>query len=453
MALTRTDVGVYESKTGNGTAAFATGSFTPPANSLLVIAVGFISNGLTGDIGTPTIEGGGLTYTSRATAFGLAAWAMKLAIFTAPVGASPSSMTITVDDDNNQDIFGWTVAVTAFTGYDTTTPVAGAVSSAGTNIGDGEEKQTLGATPAEADVSMLFIYLDSSTGPPKPTLAAGWTKIYDAKTAGEGGLATARREASTSTEVKVTDVFGNVGSFAKGSLISLIVKASTGATVTDLAGTLAGVGALSGVLTTVAGLIATLTGTGTINGELRTIASLQASPGGLGTINGQLVTVASLSAALSGTGSLAGELRVLASLAAALTGTGAIAGQLTDLATMAAQLEGSGHLDGRLTDVASLAAALTGSGSLLGLLELVLGQRLVLPTRAVVVPSRPTAAAVAASSSRARVRLNRSTLAAVVPSRPSTATIAAAASRAVAHANKSTRARISRRVTRTKLHR
>jgi hypothetical protein len=228
VALSRTDVGIYESSTAIGTAAFTTPSFTPPANSLLVVSVGFIGNNTTGDLGTPTIEGGSLTYTSRSTAFGSAAWSTKLAIFTAPVGGSPSSMTIKVDDDNNQNIYGYTVSVVAFTGYDTTTPIAGIVSSGSTNIGDGEEKQTLSATPAEADVSLLFLYLDSLNSPPKPSLAAGWTKIHEAKTAGEGGLAVARRETSTSTEVKVTDIYtaGAGGTFSKASMISLIVKAA-----------------------------------------------------------------------------------------------------------------------------------------------------------------------------------------------------------------------------------
>jgi hypothetical protein len=231
VALARTDIGGYESAANIGTAAYVTPEFTPPANSLLVVFVGIQGNGTEGDLGTPTISGGGLTYTSRITAFGSSSWSMKLVVFTAPVGGSPSGMKLTIDDDNNQNIYGYSVSVVAFTGYDTTTPVAGAVGSSSTNTGDGEEKQTLGATPASADISLLAVLADASKGPPTPTLASGWTKIHDLKLGGEGGIATARRESSTSTEVKVTDVYGGGGSFFKGAMVSLIIKAGGGQSV------------------------------------------------------------------------------------------------------------------------------------------------------------------------------------------------------------------------------
>lgn len=233
MALTRTDVGLYESKAAIGTAAFTTPSFTPPANSLLVIAVGFVGTAITGDLGTPTIEGGGLAFTSRSTAFVSPAWAIKLAVFTAPVGGSPAPMTLTVDDDNNQNIGGYTLSVVAFTGVDGTTPVAGAVTSGSTNIGDGEEKQTLAATPAAEDVTMSWVAVDGEPGPPKPTMAAGWTKIHEGKTAGEGGLFAMRREASTSTTVTLSDSWGG-SVFYKASMISLIIKAGKGSNVVEL---------------------------------------------------------------------------------------------------------------------------------------------------------------------------------------------------------------------------
>jgi len=225
VALARTDIGLYESKGAIGKAAYVSPSFTPPANSLLVVAVNFIGEGLSGDLGTPTVSGGGLTYTSRVAATGTPAWCTKLVVFTAPVGSSPSSMTLTVDDDNDQVIAGYVLSVVAFTGYDTTTPVAGAVTSGTTNIADGAETQTLAATPTAEDVSLSWVLIDGEPGPPKPTMAAGWTKIHEGRFYGsEGGVFAMRRESSTSTSVTVTDIWTS-GTFYKASMVSLIVKA------------------------------------------------------------------------------------------------------------------------------------------------------------------------------------------------------------------------------------
>lgn len=229
MALARTVVGLYESKSAFGTSAFSTGEFTPPANSLLLVTVEMIGNGTTGDLGTPTIEGGGLTYTPITSGFGSPAWSLKAITFRAQVGASPSAMKITVDDDNNQNIDAYTVSVIAYTGHDTTTPAAGAVTSGSTNIGDGEESQTLATAPSEADDTVNVIALDTSLGPPKPVYETGWSSIHEGKLSGEGGLAIARRSASTSTTVKIKDVWNpGGGSFTKGIMYSFIVKAATG---------------------------------------------------------------------------------------------------------------------------------------------------------------------------------------------------------------------------------
>jgi hypothetical protein len=229
MALVRKAIGMYESKSAFGTAAFSTGEFTPAASSLLLVTVLAIGNNTTGDIGTPTIEGGGLSYTSVTSAFGSASWSTKTITFRAQVGSEPKAMKVTVDDDNNQNIDAYTVSVIQYTGHDTTTPIAGIVTSGSTNIGDGEETQTLSAAPVEADDSINVIGVDASAGPPKPVYEAGWTGIHEGKLSGEGGLAIAGRSASTSTTVKVKDVSNpGTGSFAKGMMYSFIVKAAGG---------------------------------------------------------------------------------------------------------------------------------------------------------------------------------------------------------------------------------
>ena len=229
MALSRTDVGIYkDSSTPHGTSSFSTSAFTPPDNSLLVISVALMGLAITGDLGTPTIDGGGLTYTpiSGATVTLSPTYAVKMVAFTAPV-TTGASMTITVDDDNNQNIFGYEVEVTAWTGYDTSTPITGVVSSTTTDIADGAESRTLAATPATDDVTLVFCICDADGATANPTLAAGWTKIHDSGSAGGGGtMWNARRESSTSTTVSVTDIYTGTGSLYKAGLYAFIVKAA-----------------------------------------------------------------------------------------------------------------------------------------------------------------------------------------------------------------------------------
>lgn len=237
MALARTDVGVFTNASSpHGTAAFTTTSFTPPANSLLLVGVALMEDGggtpqANEDIGVPTISGGGLTYT-RETALdgtGLPWYSTKLVVFRAPVGGSPASMTITVDDDTNQAIYGYAVSVIAFTGYDTTTPTAGQIGTGSTDIGDGAHTVTLTTAPTTDDVTLFWLGLDAENNPANSTMAAGWTKVHD--DGGPGGssvIVAARREASTSTTVSVTDVYTAAGSIFKGSMSALIVKAAAG---------------------------------------------------------------------------------------------------------------------------------------------------------------------------------------------------------------------------------
>lgn len=228
--LRRIDIGSYASAATHGTGSYATGAFTPPPNSLLVVAVSMMGNATTGDLGTPTISGGSLTYTLQSNAYGAASWSHRLNVFTAPVGASPSSMTITVDDDTNQDIYNYAVSVMAYVGHDSTTPITGIISSGSTDIADGAETQTLSATPTADDETLAFIAGDADTVP-NATVFSGFTKIYDTGISAGTSLVVGARGGSTSTSVVVSDVYTATGTYFKGAMISLIVKAS--ATDTD----------------------------------------------------------------------------------------------------------------------------------------------------------------------------------------------------------------------------
>lgn len=141
-------------------------------------------------------------------------------------------MTITVDDDANQDIYTYCVVALAYTGHDTTTPIAGWVDSGSTDIGDGAHSLTLAAAPAAGDETLACLSIDADGTQTSPSWS-GFTEIYDV-VRGDGGasLAVAYRTGSTSTTVSVTDVFTESGSFYKGSMLAFTVKASAASPVT-----------------------------------------------------------------------------------------------------------------------------------------------------------------------------------------------------------------------------
>lgn len=230
--MNRTDLGGWNSINFFGTGAYSTGSFTPPANSLLVVFVSMMGNGTSGDLGTPTISGGGLTFTLRGSARSDVSWSRRVNVFTAPVGASPSSMTVTVDDNDNHNIFTYGVAAIAYTDYNTGAPVAGWVDSGTGDIGDGANTLTLSATPTTNDESVIVTSADAATAPNNPTMAAGWTKIYDvAVPDGGASLVVATRASSISTTASITDVYTAAGTFYNASMVAFIVSAAASGVV------------------------------------------------------------------------------------------------------------------------------------------------------------------------------------------------------------------------------
>ena len=234
MALVRTDSGIWVSANTIGTTAFTTGAFTPPDNSLLIVACGTMRESLTDTtLGRPTITdslGTPLTYTQIDFTNLTAAYATQMTVWRAPVVGTGVSMTITVDDPNNFDMYGYQVCVFAFTGYDTSTPVTGTIDTDTTNIADGAHSLTLTAAPTVDDYSLIFLHLDADGANANPTLAAGWTEAFDNGTSGGGGtLVGLHRTASTSTTASVTDVYTGTGSFIKGSMLTLNVKAAAAA--------------------------------------------------------------------------------------------------------------------------------------------------------------------------------------------------------------------------------
>lgn len=229
MALARTVVGIYSKKEA-GTAAFATEEFTPPANSLLVVRVYVMRKEGESLMGTPLISGAGLTYTHRsgATTQLKPSWSTTAAWFTAPVGGSPAKMAITVDEASNLSVYEYVVSVIAYTGYDTTTPIGGLLTSGTTDIGDGEESRELSAAPAEGDETLVCIDGDSTKAPLKTSFETGWTLVHEKSASNESGIAIAQRTASTSKTVKVKDSYVGGGSFSKAAMGAIVIRAATG---------------------------------------------------------------------------------------------------------------------------------------------------------------------------------------------------------------------------------
>ena len=211
MPLSRSvDFGDW-STDGQGDAAWVTGSFTPPDNSLLVVTTYVQDDSSATDLGDDmTVSGGGWTYTRRKTVQEGTSWATGMVQWTAPVGTG-ASMTLTIDCGAN-NIRSYFVTVVAYTGYDTVT-VVGADASDNLMATDGADTLTLSAAPAsssEVVASLRPEGINSNTAVAHG--AADWTEAVDTAASGRfGGLQTQVRGGSTSTTVTWDDVASHQG--------------------------------------------------------------------------------------------------------------------------------------------------------------------------------------------------------------------------------------------------
>lgn len=232
MALSRTDLlGQLSGASGNfGTGAFTTSSFSPPSNSLLVVAVLAIENAATSTsfLAELTIaSSNGLTFTNRVeteaspTAFGLA-----IRIWTAPV-TTGTSMTLTLDC-GTRSIGTYATSVVAYTGYDTGTPVGGT----GSNFHDGitgtptAASLTLNASPAATSEVFGAAGMDKSSANATP--GAAFTEIHDLFNSDWGGLETEIRTGSTSTTVDWVDLIPGGGTLFNYGVVGLAVNVASG---------------------------------------------------------------------------------------------------------------------------------------------------------------------------------------------------------------------------------
>ena len=149
------------------------GAFTPPGNSLLVASIRCKSpNGDGSTLMIPTTSG--LTWTKRAggTVDGVSANVVDVWIFTSPVGASPGSMTVSM----NKNHATCSKLVYSVEGYDAASPIGGTVTSRTTDAIDVTDwTAALSASSTANDAVFLVAAGLSVTA---FTAASGWTAGY-----------------------------------------------------------------------------------------------------------------------------------------------------------------------------------------------------------------------------------------------------------------------------------
>lgn len=199
--------------TGNfGTGNWTTSSFTPPANSLVVvIAEVNLNEGPTTDpLSAFTIsDSGGHTWTAvpgAAITSDPTNFPCSTKTFTAPFTTS-GSVTLTVTT-GGRSAGQYAVSVVAYTGYDTTTPIGAVATGESPAISSGAPPLpatiTLNAAPATSSEVMAGLGADRTTA--GVTQGDGWLEGCDTENTDWGGLQSQFRNDSPSTAVSWVDI-------------------------------------------------------------------------------------------------------------------------------------------------------------------------------------------------------------------------------------------------------
>lgn len=231
MTITRTQRNATTSAATFGTGAFASGSFTPSNDSLL-LALGF---------GITTLDGGfrgtdltitdtaGLSWTSRAATTASPAWSYGIRAWTAPI-TTGVSMTASLDAG------AFSMEFYRFEIFDFTTDlgVGSTVGVGGTAIGsdadgDGAASITLSATPATSSqvIGACLTGLGSVSG--TITSGAAFSQINEAVLTSWAVTETEVRTGSTSTAVDWVDVLATGTGFGGSALLGLEITETAGA--------------------------------------------------------------------------------------------------------------------------------------------------------------------------------------------------------------------------------
>jgi hypothetical protein len=188
MALSRVDHGLHlfpntGSFTAQGTGPFSTGSFTPADNSLLVAAVMCGTNTAANSDTNFITTGGGWTWTKRVNrtiTFNTDGFIHQ--IWTAPV-ATGASMTVT-STHTGETSYAYGIAVYAYTGYNTSSPVGGTASGDATGT---SQSLTLSAAPASDSDVLAFINItaaNSTASDASASSGSSFTELFETNTEG-----------------------------------------------------------------------------------------------------------------------------------------------------------------------------------------------------------------------------------------------------------------------------
>jgi len=194
---------VAELATTTNATSYALGAFTPAANSVLAVLV-FATN----TIASGTMTGGGLTWTQRTSQlYNLLHTAY---LFTASVGASPSSTTITFDCTGDA-ASGCVMMAFQVTDADTIVPVRQVQPGSGAL---GNPSVTFPTTLLTVNAYIAGFGIPRN--PPASTPPASWTEVADTGygTPTSGATGAYRATGETGTTVTFTSALGNWGMIA-----------------------------------------------------------------------------------------------------------------------------------------------------------------------------------------------------------------------------------------------
>lgn len=239
LTITKTAVNSSVSSTNHGTGSFATSSFTPPDNTILVVGVGAIGADDNDCLPSVTISDSlGLTWTEISGAevqyqnSGQGTDWVKFYYTTITTGAS---MTITVDCGANS-IWQYYVNVWAFTNYNSSSPF-GAIATHQSGTGGAPLNLTLNATPNASSYLVGMAVADSSGT--ATDAGTGWDEDFQSWGSGIGHVGQSKT-GHTSTTVSFNAV---VASSDGTAAVVLEIKAqptsSSGISLTADAGSYA----------------------------------------------------------------------------------------------------------------------------------------------------------------------------------------------------------------------
>ena len=194
---------------------WAAASFTPTADSLVVISVGLMHDGNSTSPADDEVisvsDDQSLTWTKRAgndsNSRETGDWGGQHAVFTAPVGGSPSAMVITIDIDSaaGVDWFGgWNVF--DITGHDVASPVVAGNSSHQRHDGGNSETHThnLGQAPVSGNLVVAFFHAQNDSSNTFTT-PSGYTDITNLSLSNAHSLS-CYHETTIATAIECTDL-------------------------------------------------------------------------------------------------------------------------------------------------------------------------------------------------------------------------------------------------------